>query len=134
MSRVMVEDKKISDAVHLLLKGGKMLGFHCQSCGTPLFQMEDDIFCPHCNKRYIIVERDGKKVVDPVDDSPVKTESAPKTNVSLSSRIHENLLEKVETLFDKIAVRALNSDNIHETMELVKLLKEIAEVIRLLKN
>ncbi len=133
MSRGMVEDKKISDAVQLLLKGGKMLGFHCQSCDTPLFQVNDDIFCPHCKRKYKIVEKDGEKSVELVDTSLDKTDSDEK-NLSEKPDHHEKALEKMEMLFDKIAIKALESDNIHELKELVNLLKEIAEIIRLLKS
>ncbi len=134
MTRDMAEDKKISDAVQLLLKGGKMLGFHCNSCDTPLFEMEEDIFCPHCKKRYRIVEIDGKKAVEPVESVSSQTESHNETYTAQKFENYEKLSEKVEVLFDRIASRALDSDNIHEIRELVKLLRELAEILKKLRE
>ncbi len=130
----MVEDKKISDAVHLLLKGGKMLGFHCQNCETPVFDMDGNIFCPHCGKRYNITEKDGKMIVESVDDIPDQPEESAELPVLQKFESQGYPSDKLELLFNKIATKAASSDNIHEIKELVGLLREIAEIIKLLKD
>ncbi len=130
----MAEDKKISDAAQLLLKGGKMLGFHCNECGTPLFQMESNIFCPHCQKKYRVVEKDGKKTVEPVKDAIHHT---PVHERKISAERHVNreiLVKKLEALFDKIAAEALESDSIHDVRELVKIMREISEILKELER
>ena len=132
MSRDMVEDKKISEAVELLLKGGKMLGFHCMECDTPLFQVRDSIFCPHCKKKYKIVEKDGNRAVIQAGELPVQSATYIETGDSEKIIDNESLLEKVEKIFDKIAAKALNSDNIYEIKESVTLLKELAEILKIL--
>ncbi len=134
MSRDMVEDKKISDAVELLLKGGKMLGFHCNECDTPLFEMESNVFCPHCQKKYRIIEKDGTKVVEPAEESAYHIQSH---DDAASAEWHEdrkNLAEKLEALLDKIVTEALKSNSIHDVKELVGIMKEITEILKELES
>ena len=46
------ELKRIAD---LLKSGATMLPETCPACHTPLFQKDDKIFCPKCNKPVVIV-------------------------------------------------------------------------------
>ncbi|MBO8174958.1 MAG: hypothetical protein H0Z18_06845 [Thermococcus sp.] len=35
----------------LLFSGAKMLDKHCPKCGSPLFELNDRVFCPVCEHR-----------------------------------------------------------------------------------
>jgi len=56
-----MEDKKISDISKLLIRGAKMLSYHCPDCKIPIFQEGDRIFCPSCNRDVIIEGPEDKK-------------------------------------------------------------------------
>lgn len=56
-----MEDKKISDISKLLIKGAKMLSYHCPDCKIPLFQEGERIFCPSCNREAVIEKTENKK-------------------------------------------------------------------------
>lgn len=45
--------KRMTD---LLKSGASMIFEHCPDCKTPLFKIKDEVFCPKCNKRIIIVK------------------------------------------------------------------------------
>ncbi len=54
------DDEKIKRMGDLLKSGATMLFEYCPECSTPLFKIKDDIWCPNCNKRVIIV-REGEE-------------------------------------------------------------------------
>ncbi|MFX1518425.1 MAG: Sjogren's syndrome/scleroderma autoantigen 1 family protein [Promethearchaeota archaeon] len=41
-------------------KGATMLNEACPECSGPLFQLKDDIICPHCGKKVLIVQSDAE--------------------------------------------------------------------------
>ena len=45
--------KRMAD---LLKSGATMIFEHCPECNTPLFKINDEVWCPKCNKRVIIVK------------------------------------------------------------------------------
>ncbi|MFQ6075063.1 MAG: Sjogren's syndrome/scleroderma autoantigen 1 family protein [Candidatus Bathyarchaeia archaeon] len=47
--------KRMSD---LLKAGATMLPEQCPECNSPLFKIGDEIWCPQCNRRVIIVKAD----------------------------------------------------------------------------
>jgi len=49
------EEIGIQKAVELMHQGATMLNEACPECSSPLFQLKDDVICPHCNKKVIIV-------------------------------------------------------------------------------
>jgi len=49
-------DEQMKRMADLLKSGATMLFEHCPECNTPLFKIKDDIWCPNCNKRVIIVK------------------------------------------------------------------------------
>ncbi|MFO7966246.1 MAG: autoantigen p27 domain-containing protein [Archaeoglobaceae archaeon] len=55
-----MEDKKISDISKLLIRGAKMLSYHCPECNVPLFQEGDTMFCPSCQKE-AVTEQEGER-------------------------------------------------------------------------
>lgn len=47
--------RRMSD---LLKAGATMLSEQCPECSSPLFRIGDEVWCPQCNKRVIIVKAD----------------------------------------------------------------------------
>ena len=53
----MSEDKEpIKRMADLLKSGATMIFEHCPQCGSPLFKIRDEVWCPTCNKKVIIVK------------------------------------------------------------------------------
>lgn len=121
----MVQDKKISEAAEILLKGARMLSFHCPECLLPLFQSGDRVFCPSCKREYEIVQNENKveiKEVNPVEGTV--NDSKEKESVKIID--NNKIEEKLELLIDKLIDKALNSDNSYELKELVGLIKDLS--------
>jgi UPF0148 protein len=56
----MSDDENIKRMADLLKSGATMLEKHCPVCSSPLFMINEEIKCPKCNKRVLIVnEIDG---------------------------------------------------------------------------
>ena len=45
--------KKMAD---LLRGGAKMLSSTCPECGSILFKVDDNVICPNCNKKVVIIK------------------------------------------------------------------------------
>lgn len=54
------EETGVQKAVELMRKGATMLNEACPECSGPLFQLKDDIICPHCGKKVLIVQSDAE--------------------------------------------------------------------------
>lgn len=50
-----------------LKKGAAMLSEQCPECGSPLFKLQGEIWCPKCNKRVVIIKKEEvPRVVGPM--------------------------------------------------------------------
>jgi UPF0148 protein len=52
----MRNDEQTKRMADLLKSGATMLFEHCPECNSPLFKIKNDVWCPSCNKRVIIVK------------------------------------------------------------------------------
>ena len=57
------DEESIKRMADLLKSGATMLFEHCPQCGSPLFKLQDEVRCPKCDKRVVIVKA-GEKVPD----------------------------------------------------------------------
>lgn len=57
------DEESIKRMADLLKSGATMLFEHCPQCGSPLFKLQDEVRCPKCDKRVIIVKT-GEEVPD----------------------------------------------------------------------
>lgn len=46
--------KRMAD---LLKAGATMLFEHCPQCGSPLFKIQDEVWCTNCDKKVVIIKR-----------------------------------------------------------------------------
>ncbi|MCS7130690.1 MAG: hypothetical protein NZ872_04645, partial [Archaeoglobaceae archaeon] len=63
MSNKKISEESIIDAAQLLRKGAKMLSQYCSECKFPLFESENKIFCPNC-EREVKIEKKEELVVE----------------------------------------------------------------------
>lgn len=50
------EKEQFKRMADLLKSGATMLFEHCPECNSPLFKMGDEVRCPKCNRRVVIVK------------------------------------------------------------------------------
>ncbi len=127
----MAEDKKISEAVELLLKGAKMLSYHCPDCMLPVFQQDERIFCPHCRRDFKVVEEKNVRRIVPLDEDSGAAQQDLEEQRPQEVAGAENL---VLELFKKLGRRALGSDSVPEIKEIVSIMRELAEIYRMLRK
>lgn len=94
------DEETVKRMADLLKSGATMLFEHCPQCGSPLFKIQDEVWCPKCNKRVIIV-KEGEETPDL--SSSVLLSDVEKIVLSklqeVSQRIKdENDVSKLETL------------------------------------
>ena len=57
------DEESIKRMADFLKSGATMLFEHCPQCGSPLFKLQDEIRCPKCDKRVLIVKT-GEEIPD----------------------------------------------------------------------
>ncbi len=126
-----MEDKKISDAVELLLKGAKMLAYHCPECSMPLFLHDGKVICPSCKKEAEIIEK-GKNVEVRLKEEHVKEEEMEKRKVIKPKIEKEEDLEELLKNVLRIYIEKLvdDYDSAEKTIRVINSLLEIIETIR----
>jgi len=89
-----------------LRKGATMLSEQCPACSSPLFKLREEIWCPNCNKRVIIVkkEEEAPKMAGPmllagVEDTVLRKIS--EINAQIKA---EKDPEKLEKLGDLLSI------------------------------
>ena len=127
-----MEDKKISEAAELLYKGAKMLQFHCQDCGLPLFKHEGKTFCPGCKVEYEIVENQVRKigVVEEGKTEEIKVDEARTQFDSNFDYVEVNLTEVMR----KLSERLLKAESLREMEEIISILSEIIDLSERVKK
>ncbi len=50
----MSDEENVKRMADLLRSGATMLEYNCPVCGSPLFKIRGEVWCPKCNKRVII--------------------------------------------------------------------------------
>ena len=54
------EDASVKKMGELLRSGATMLADACPQCGSPLFKVEDDIYCVRCDRRVVYAESEAE--------------------------------------------------------------------------
>ncbi len=120
----MVEDKKISESAELLLKGAKMLKYHCPDCSMPLFKYNEKIICPSCKTEFQI--QDEKLVkIEETKESNVRFERVERSE----SKVGKSIQKYLEEIVKKLCVRALKSESLNEIKEIVNIIKDLVDIL-----
>lgn len=85
---IYLSDENIKKMADLLRRGKSLLSQSCPQCGSPLFKIKDEIYCPTCGKRVIIV-KEGEPIPSNVEGSTLS---------DVSSVLHNKLRETVESI------------------------------------
>jgi UPF0148 protein len=82
------DEESIKRMADLLKSGATMLFEHCPQCGSPLFKLQDQVRCPKCDKRVVIVKT-GEEIPD-----------LSKSN--LLSDVEDAVLSKLQEVSDRV--------------------------------
>jgi uncharacterized Zn finger protein (UPF0148 family) len=107
-----MRDEKISKITEMLLAGGKMLGIHCGTCESPLFEFKGKISCPVCGV--------------PEKRLPPKKEPEPR----VLERLEKALYSKLESLGEQLKKETDHA----KTIELLNSIKAALETLERLKK
>lgn len=103
----MLNDKDYKKMAELLRNGSTMLNKACPTCNSPLFKFKnEDIFCPVCNKKVIIV-KEGEEYSIETNSTNMKNLNSHKDSVlsnysELIKKLEKTLLTKLNWTIDKL--------------------------------
>ena len=129
----MVEDKKISESAELLLKGAKMLKYHCPDCLLPLFKDNEKIFCPSCKTEYIIEESNVIPKVQVSETEKREEVNKRKEKTTTESVLDEDLVKLIERLIEKLVKRAISSESLNEIREITEIVERLVYILEKIK-
>jgi UPF0148 protein len=81
-------DSSVRKMAKLLRQGATMLADACPQCGSPLFKVQEDIYCAKCDRRIVYANSDEE-----VESHAVKT---------LIPELRETLITKLKSLTEVI--------------------------------
>ncbi len=85
---VSLSEDNIKKMADMLRRGASLLSQSCPQCGSPLFKIKDEIYCPTCEKKVVIV-KEGEPIPQKVEGLMVS---------DLSSVLYDKLRETVESI------------------------------------
>ena len=103
----MLKEKDFKKMAELLRKGSTMLNKACPVCNSPLFKFKsEDVFCPICNKKVIIV-KEGKEIIKKYNDMSVENLKYTKESVlsnysEVTEKLEKILIKKFNWLLNKL--------------------------------
>jgi len=108
-------DENIDRMVNLLRSGAIMLREACPVCHSPLFKVRDEIICPRCQKRVVIIHKDE--------------EASKILEESVLSTLKSTLVTKIQNLEKDIA-RENDPDKLYELLRILVAFLEALERIK----
>ena len=69
--RMSDEKNKIKNMANLLKSGATMLSESCPICNSPLFKIQNEIWCKNCDKRVLIIKEE-ESVQNLIDLTPLE--------------------------------------------------------------
>ncbi len=129
----MVEDKKISESAELLLKGAKMLKYHCPDCLLPLFKDNERVFCPSCKTEYIIEESNVIPKAQISETEKREKVTKRKKEIITESVLDNDLIKLIEKLIEKLVRRAMSSESLNEIREITEIVERLTHVLEKIK-
>ncbi len=94
-------EKTIKDMAEMLLKGAKMLPYHCDECMSPLFEKNGVVMCPVHGELEAGKKKEGKK--KPKVDERTREILAKKKNDLLKRLEAEEKPEEISAILDALA-------------------------------
>ncbi|MDI9642980.1 MAG: Sjogren's syndrome/scleroderma autoantigen 1 family protein [Archaeoglobales archaeon] len=122
MSNKKISEESIIDAAQLLRKGAKMLSYYCPECKFPLFEAENKVFCPNC-EREVKIEKKEEKIV----------EKEVKEELKISEKV-SSLDNKLESAISKVCDLILSAKSAEEVKALSESLDRLVGILEKVKK
>lgn len=122
MSNKKISEDSIIDAAQLLRKGAKMLSYYCPECKFPLFETDNKIFCPNC-EREVKIEKKAEIAVD----------SGEKEREKIDEKFRL-LDEKLQSAISKVCDLILNASSAEEVRILSESLEKLVSILEKIKK
>jgi UPF0148 protein len=110
------DDSSVKKMAELLRRGATMLAQSCPQCGSPLMQVEDDIYCATCDRRIIIAEDDR--------------EAEAKAVKVMLPQLRETLIRKLSSITDEIEA----TNDVEALTKLANLMVMLLQALHKLEN
>jgi len=110
------DDSSVKKMAELLRHGATMLAQSCPQCGSPLMQVEDDIYCATCDRRIIIAEDDEE-----AEAQAVKV---------MLPQLRETLIRKLSSITDEIEA----TNDVEALTKLANLMVMLLQALHRLEN
>lgn len=108
--------KRMAD---LLKAGATMLFEHCPQCGSPLFKIQDEVWCATCDKKILILKQ---------------SEAAPDTaTTTLLSALKATVLDKLQDIHQRVQAES-DSENLESLATLLSTWLDLYDKIQKLQN
>ena len=111
-----MSDENIKKMASLLRRGASLLSQSCPQCGAPLFKIKDEIYCPSCEKKVVIV-KEGE-TAPPIIEGFMLSD--------VSGVLHNKLRETVESI--------KNEKDPNKLEELLRIIAGILDALERLKR
>ncbi|TFH08922.1 MAG: hypothetical protein E4H14_05445 [Candidatus Thorarchaeota archaeon] len=83
------DDTSVKKMADLLRRGATMLADSCPQCGSPLFKVENDIYCVKCDRRIVYAD----------SEEEIETQAV----LNIIPGLRETLIRKLKALNDLVA-------------------------------
>ena len=83
------DDTSVKKMADLLRRGATMLADACPQCGSPLFKVDEDIYCVKCDRRIVYAD----------SDEDIETEAV----MTLLPELRETLIGKLKALNELVS-------------------------------
>lgn len=104
----------------LLLQGARMTDRHCPTCGSPLFEEDDELFCPTCEQA--VAESAPEEEPQPAPDE----QSSDTTAVTVQDGSPR---EHLRTVIQRETAKAAASEDPRRTTEHLEAAKQAIEIL-----
>ncbi len=114
-----MSDDYVKKAAEYMKMGAIMLSESCPICKLPLFKLGEDVFCPNCGRKIILVKEDQEAI-------------AAKTPLILTD-MEESLISKILEVERKLML-AEDLDDVKKAGDVLNTLLEALSTIRKLRK
>lgn len=121
MSNKKISEESIIDAAQLLRKGAKMLSQYCPECKFPLFESENKIFCPNCEREVKIEKKEEVVVEKEIEERKIFEEKS-------------GMDTKLESTIVKVCDLILNANSAEEVKTLSEALEKLVGILEKIKK
>lgn len=110
------DESSVKKMAELLRRGATMLAQSCPQCGSPLMQVEEDVYCATCDRRIVFADDDEE-----AEAQAVKV---------MLPQLRETLIRKLSSITDEIE----STNDVESLTKLANLMVMLLQALHKLEN